>query len=361
MKRLVHADTKKLKKDFLDFYIRQYRNHPLRRDSMSGLLKGILFERSQLSKAVKSHPVMVMDGEKIIIIAVLAHVDRMGDYLQIAFFESPNHDMEAFDMIMEEANLLASSFGCRRISASLNIHVNYGLGYLVDDYQKPQSFGMAHNPPHIHRYFEDHGFDRIEMATYMKDMDSLGPLLPDSMKRRLRDRYTVRPVDFSRLEEEAATYTRINNDAFRDHLFYYRRVPGEDLELFKDFRYLLKPENLLFVQRDGEDVGFMLWYPDFHQIMNPREGIGLKTVIKARLKPSAIDTFKIVEIGVVQKDQGKGAILALFDHCQEITAGRYRYFESGWVLKDNPRSKALGEKWSDGVSKNFAAYVKELV
>ncbi|WP_409228097.1 hypothetical protein [Gudongella sp. SC589] len=361
MKRLVHADSKKLKKKFLDFYKFQYRNNPLKRDSMSGLLKGILFDRSKLSKAVKAHPVLVMDGEEIIIIAVLAHVDRMREYLQIAFFESPRLDMEAFGMIMDEATKLANRYGCSKICASLNIHVNYGLGYLLGSYHKPQSFGMAHNPPHIHSYYKENGFDRIEMVTYMKDMDSLEGLLPLRMKERLRDRYRVRPVDFSRLREEAATYTRINNNAFRDHLFYYRRVPEEDLELFRDFRLLLRPENLLFVQRDGIDVGFMLWYPDFHQIMDPRSGIGLGTVLKARLNPERIDTFKIVEIGVVQEEQGKGAILALFDHCQEITEGRYKHFESGWVLKENPRSKSLGYKWSDGVSKTFAAYVKELV
>ena len=361
MKRLVQADTKKLKRELLDFYKAQYRDHPLKRDSMSGLLEGILFEKSQLSKAVKAHPLMVMDGEEIIIAALLAHVDRMADYLQIAFFESPRQDLEAFEMIMKEATTLARTYGCKKICASLNIHVNYGLGYLLDSYDKPQSFGMAHNPPHIHRYFEEHGFDRIEMATYMKDMDSLEPLVPARMKRRLKERYKVRSVDFSRLREEAATYTRINNDAFRDHLFYYRRIPEEDLELFRDFRFLLKPENLLFVQRDGVDVGFMLWYPDFHQIMDSKSGIGLMTVLKARLHPEKMDTFKIVEIGVIQEEQGKGAILALFDHCQELTEGRFKNFESGWVLKDNPRSKALGDKWSDGTSKTFAAYVKELV
>ncbi|WP_422484929.1 hypothetical protein [Gudongella sp. DL1XJH-153] len=361
MKSLIQADTKKLKKEFLDFYIDQYRNHPLKRDSMSGLLKGILFESSELSKAVKAHPVMVMDDDKIVLVAVLAHVDRMADYLQIAFFESPEYDMEAFSFLMEESLILARKYGSSKISASLNIHVNYGLGYLYEGYEKPQSFGMAHNKPHIHTYFEEYDFMRIEMVTFKKDMDSLETLLPSTLKKRVRSKYSVRPVDFSKLKEESATYTRINNDSFKDHLFYYRRVQEEDLELFKDFRFLLKPENLLFVQRDGRDVGFMLWYPDFHQVMSEKRSIGAGTVLSYKLNPYKIDTFKIVEMGVVKEEQGKGAILALFDYCQGITKGRYRYFESGWVLKENLRSRSFGDKWSDGVSKTFAAYVKELV
>ncbi len=361
MKRIVPADSKKLKMELLRFYIEQYRNHPMKRDSLSGLLKGILFESSELSKAVDSYPLMVKDEDNIILIAVLAHVNRMDEYLQISFFESPQQDMEAFELLMEHAVSLAREYGCKKICASLNLHVNYGLGFLYDSYDKPQSFGMAHNPPHIHDYFENNGFERIEMVTFKKDMESLGDFMSSNLKRRIRDKYTVRTVVLSKLEEEAAIYSRINNDAFKDHLFYYRRVPKEDLELFKDFKFLLKDENLLFVQKDGVDVGFMLWYPDFHQIMDSKDSMGLRTVIRNRFMGNKIDTFKIVEMGVVPCEQEKGAILALFDYCHTVTRGRYRYFESGWVLKDNLRSRAFGDKWSDGVSKTYAAYVKELL
>lgn len=357
---LIQANNKKLKTQLLKFHKKQYLEDPLKRDSMSGLLSGILFEKSQMSKAVKAFPILVKEGEDILLTAVLANVDRMDDYLQIAFFESPEYKKEAFDLLMDHALKLARELGCSKISASLNLHVNYGLGFLADSYKEPQSFGMAHNPPHFHRYFMENGFQKIDLLTFKKDMENMESLVPESLSKKLQKKYLVRNIDFKKLRQEALTYTRINNDAFRDHLFYYKRVPKEDLELFKDFRHILRPENLLFVQKDGEDIGFMLWYPDFHQIMPPSSSIGIGTVLRSRFQGRKIDTFKIVEMGIVQSHQGKGAILALFDHLQRITSGRYRYFESGWVLKDNHQSRAFGDKWSDGISKSYAAYVKEL-
>ena len=359
MKKLLVADTPELKKQLLNFYKAQYKDHPLRRDSMSDLLKGMLYKTSELSKSATVLPIIIKQGESIVLTALLAHAERLAQYAQIAFLESPVYDKAAFDLLMYQAEAFAKERGCTRICASLNIHVNYGLGYLQDRYDEPQSFGMAHNPPHLHEYFAAYDFEKIELVTFKKEMQRLKALTAPAVKQRLADRYTLRTVNFSKLTEEAAIYTRINNEAFADHPFYYERIPAEDLELFKDFQYLLKPENLIFVQKNGIDVGFMLWYPDFHQIMGQRESVGLKTVLKSKLGKK-MDTFKIVEIGVIPKEQGRGAILALFEYCRSFTEGKFDYFESGWVVKDNLKSKSLGDKWADGISKTYAAYEKAL-
>lgn len=357
---LVISNSKKQKRALLKFYKSQYLNHPLKRDSFSGLLKGILFETSVMSHSIKTLPLVVKDGETIIMSCVLAKASRMDSYLQIAFFESKGYHVKAFELIFDKAMEMASEWGAVKISASLNIHVNYGLGFLADSYDRPQSFGLAHNDAHIHRYFEAYGFQAIPMVTFHKNMDDDFELISDKLRERISKRYTVRPANFNNLEEEARLYTEINNNAFEDHPFYYERIASEDLELFKDFKMLLKPENLLFVEKDHKAVGFMLWYPDFHQIMASNETIGVKTVIKSKILKNKLTRFKLVEMGVVKEEQKKGAILALFDYCFTLTKNQYKTFESGWVLKENLRSGNFGYKWSDGVEKNFVAYEKEL-
>lgn len=357
---LIIANSKKEKKELLMFYKSQYYDNMLRRDSLSGLLKGILFETSVMSKSIKTIPLMIKEDGIIIMSCVLANASRMDDYLQISFFESKVYNKEAFDMLYNKALETSKLWSTNKICASLNIHVNYGLGFLADSYHKPQSFGLAHNDEFIHTYFNDYGFEPIHMVNFYKDMDKDFALINERMRERLGKRYKVRSADFSNMEEEAKVYTRINNDAFKDHLFYYERVEEEDLEIFKDFKLLLKKENLLFVEKDGVEVGFMLWYPDLHQIMSQRETIGLKTLINNSLRNDKITKFKIVEMGVIKEEQKNGAILALFDHCFNLTKGKYKSFESGWVLKENIMSGNFGYKWSDGVEKNFVAYIKEL-
>lgn len=357
---LIIANSKKEKRQLLMFYKSQYYDNPLRRDSLSGLLRGILYEKSVMIKSIKILPLMIKKDGIIIMTCFLANASRMSDYLQISFFESKEYNKEAFDMIYKKAIETSKLWSANKISASLNIHVNYGLGFLADSYDKSQSFGLAHNDEFIHRYFEDYGFKPIHMVNFYKDMDKDFTLINERIREKLSKRYRVRTADFNNMEYEAKVYTRINNDAFKDHLFYYERVEEEDLEIFKDFKLLLKRENLLFVEKDGVEVGFMLWYPDFHQIMNQRETIGLKTLINNSLRNDKITKFKIVEMGVIKEEQKNGAILALFDYCFNLTKDKYKSFESGWVLKENIMSGNFGYKWSDGVAKNFKAYIKEL-
>lgn len=346
------------RKEFLNFYKNQYFNNPLKRDSISGLLKGLLYGKSELCKSVDLEPLMVTDNGKIILICVLAFAHRMPEYLQLGFFEAVEFNKQAFNMILYRAEDLAKEKGATKICASLNIHVNYGLGFLASDYDKKQSFGMAHNPEFYHEYFSQ--FDSIEMVSYKKDMRLVDKLLSDAVSNKLSERYTVREADFNNLKKESLIYTQVNNQSFNEHLFYYPRKKEEDYELFKDLKFLLNPENLLFVEKDGEPVGFMLWYPDFNQVMSTSETVGLKTVIKNKLYGSKIDTFKIVEMGVTPGERNKGAILALFDYCFKCIKGKYNYMESGWILSQNFKSKNFGIKWADCESKKYKAYIKEL-
>lgn len=350
----------KSRKLFLDFYKKQYLNNPLKRDSLSGLLKGLLYGKSELCKSVDLESLMVMENKKILMICILAHARRMPDYIQISFFESEKLNMKAFQLIMDRAEQSAKEKGATKISGSLNIHVNYGLGFLASDFEKEQSFGMAHNPEFYNKYFEENGFKTIDMVSYKKNVMHMDELLSNNIRKKIEEKYKVREADFKNLDSEVNIYTNVNNAAFGEHLFYYPRNKEEDLELFKDLRFLLKPENLLFVEREGVPVGFMLWYPDFNQLTKPRETVGLKTVIRNKLFSKKINTFKIVEMGVIPSEQGRGAILALFNYCFRCIKGNFDNIESGWILSDNTKSKNFGIKWADAESKYYKAYIKDL-
>ncbi|MDD3227015.1 MAG: hypothetical protein PHG56_05700 [Tissierellia bacterium] len=347
------------RKVFLEFYKKQYLNNDLKRDTLSGMLKSLLYGRSELCSSIDIEPVMVVDNNEIIMISVLAHAQRMPEYLQICFFESEKYNMDAFKLILDRAKDMAKEKKADRLTGSLNIHVNYGLGFLASDYDKKQSFGSAHNPEFYNDYFEKSGFETIHMVSYKKDMVNSPDLINNDIRERLNKVYSVRKVDFNNYKSEIEIYTEINNNAFSNHLFYYTRKTEEDYELFKDLKYLMKEENLLFVEKAGVPVGFMLWYPDFNELIKKNETVGIKTVLKNKLFSHRIKTFKIVEMGVIPEEKNRGAILALFDYCFKCTKGKYDTMESSWILKDNFKSKSFGMKWADKESKHYKAYVKE--
>lgn len=357
---IVLAKDKHEIKEFINFYKTQYINCSKKQDSLSPLLKKILNGKSKMNKSVDLEPLMIVEDGQVIMICILAWAHRMPEVLQISFFESSIYKPKAFKLILHRAEKLAKEKGATQITASLNIHVNYGLGFLASNYDEKQSFGMAHNPEFYNKYFQDSGFNTIDLISYRKDMTNMDSLLNDRMKKKLNEKYNVRAIDFKNFKEEIRLYTDINNKAFNDHLFYYPRDLDEDMELFKDLKFLLKPENLLFVEKKGKAIGFMLWYPEFYELIKPGQNFGISTVIKNKLFYKDIKTFKIVEIGIIPSHQEKGAILALFEYCFQCTKGKFDKFESSWILKNNNKSKAFGIKWSDGESKEYKAYIKEL-
>ena len=116
----VTADNRK---DFLKFYKKQYLNSDLKRDTMSGLLRNLLTGKSELCKSVDTEPLMIVDKNEITMISVLAHAQRMPEYLQICFFESDIYNMDAFNLILDRAVKVAKEKGAHKLIGSLNMHV----------------------------------------------------------------------------------------------------------------------------------------------------------------------------------------------------------------------------------------------
>ncbi len=347
-------------KAFINFYEKRYLTDPLKRNSMSGLLKNLVNGKSEMCRSAYLEPVMVEDEGKILMIALLTHVDRIPDFLQIAFFEADYKEDRAFKLILDRAYALAKERGASKITGSLNVHVNYGLGFLASDFDKPQGFGTMHNPEFYNELFSENGFEAIELLSFKKDLGELEEVFKPRMMERLNRRYSIRSLDYKHLERDAHLYTSINNEAFQNHAFYYPRKAAEDLELFQDFKPLLRAENLLFAYKGKEAVGFMLWYPDFHELMKPGETIGIKTVIRNKLLARRVRTVKIVEMGVLPQEMKNGAVLALINKVFELTKGKYSQFESGWVLQSNTDSKMLGVKLADSSFKKYKAYTKDV-
>jgi len=342
---------------FADFYRHCCQLDPLCRDIMSPTLKNILSGRAEITGATKIWPVVVRDNCKIVAGALLAVVDRLGDSLQIAYFQALPNQEEAVGLLVRQAQALAREQGARHLLVGLNLHVNYGLGLLASHFELPQGFGSAYNPSYYINYFAAYADETVELVSYLTEMDDFDFGLAPKVMERMTRRYTVRQANFRRLTEEAELYTDLNNRAFAEHRFYYQRRVAEDLELFREFRPFLREENLLFLEIAGCPIGFMLWYPDLAQLMRPGEVVSWQTLLKVGLWRHKVDRYKIVEIGVIPEYRHSGAVLALFRRVRELTTGRFKECESGWILKDNKASTGFGLRWAEQEYKKYKVFL----
>ena len=342
---------------YIAFSDEVYKNNIFYRNTMGTVLRSILSRKAQICKSSIIKPIMVMDSEKIVAVCTFAIIDRMKDTLQIAFFEALENQESAIGMMIDFGKRMATKHGINKILVGLNLHVNYVLGILADHYESIQSFGSAYNPPYYIDYFKKYAYKEVNLVNYRIKMDDFSFDINNKILEKIKTKYHVRKADFSNLKRDSKIYTNLNNQAFKNHNFYYERRFEEDLELFNDFKILLKEENLLFMEHDRKPIGFLLWYPDYNELIGPGQRLGIKTIIKHKIFHRRIKGFKIVEIGVLPEYQKSGAVLALFQKCREIVKGRYGFCESGWILENNLDSRGFGHRWADKVYKNFKVFL----
>lgn len=344
---------------FADFQRRLFAGDPNYRDLQSRTVKGLLTGKAAIVHGSWLCPVMVTEGEEILGVCVLGIVDRMDDTLQIAFLDFRN-DERIIGCLLDYCKAIARKKGLSKILVGLNLHVNYGLGVLASSYDKPQSLGSAYNPSYYIEQIERYIKPSEELVSYRNRIDALDLSISSRLRNYLEQNFEVRKADFKDIRRTAEIYNTVNNSSFAHHKYYYPRRLEEDIELFQEFRPLLNEENLLFVYHKQEPVGFLLWYPDFNQCVEPGKSIGWSTVLRYRLGFAKMDTVKFTEIGVLPKYQNRGAVYPLLETCYQMTRERYTYVESGWIMRGNAGSEGIGLRFIQKEYKKYKVFEKDL-
>ncbi len=126
--------------------------------------------------------------------------------------------------------------------------------------------------------------------------------------------------------------------------------------MFRSYRSLISGQNLLMLEKEGAPVGYLLWFPDFNQLLRPGAIFGPDICRKNRLYGRSIDKIIVSEIGVLPEYQGSGAVLALINKCIQLARGSYDWCETGWILDSNIKSKGFGIRWAGAEYKHYKVF-----
>ena len=282
-----------------------YAGNPCFRDSLSSVLVIVTNPKGAFGSRTQQQAVTVKDDKGApLASALLIQAQELPSQVQLSFFEALPNVQEAVRALVDKASSIAREWGATNLLVSMNGHVNYGLGFLADSFNEVPCFGSAYTPPYYLDYFRSLSFTEHQLISYRYPMSSFVKQQEDRILERTKKRFCFRKADFSRLREEIDIYTRLNNECFANHPFYFHRYDDEDYELFRPFRWFLKGENLLIAEHGGMPIGFLLWYPDFNELIGPGQELGIQALLKYKLLRRPTKRFKIVEIGVVPKFQG---------------------------------------------------------
>lgn len=327
-------------RDYVALTTEVYRQCHQYRDCASPMIKDIVGGKSLFSRYIEKSLVGVYDGGKLLASAMLISSEKLPGYLSIAFLEALD-DSSAIMTLLDHAKKSAAARGISTVIVGINGHMNYGMGLLCDNFDKPVSFGSTFNPPYYYSNLKGQADNEHDLTTYVFDLALIDFAKYQSLFDRLSRRFKYRVADVKQLRREVEIYTRLANECFWDHPLYWERTTDENYEIYEAFRPFWRGENLIIAEDGGRAVGYVLWHADLNELIPPGKSIGLTTFLKYRIGWPKITRYKIAEIGVLPKYQGSGLIFGLLHNCFNLAKDRYLQCESGWIMDDNFLSRSL--------------------
>lgn len=299
--------------------------------------KLLLNSMSAFNNHSSSKMFVVREGNDLVARFALINDQRSVESVQVSFFEAQKGLGDVFSLIKNQISIHFPE--CKKIIVGLNGHLNYGAGILMNRFDEAPLFGLPYNHDYYAGYFKN--LHCRKMVTFRFSMETYNTWAQTYKVQRVLEGLTVRFMNKSRIREEIAIYTQLNNQAFVKHPYWANRDDEEDQELFYPFRFLLDNENLIFAEIHGKPVGFFLWYPDFNQLVSTQRDLNVLDVIKFRFK-NTIDTFRFTEIGIIPEYQGSPVALALINKSLPVLMEKgYSHCEGGFIFEENRASIAF--------------------
>jgi hypothetical protein len=354
MLSLQHVRSRREKRAFVDFVYRVYAGNPCYRDTLMPILKLFLHQGDSFTFDSYLCPIRVESDGEVAAQCVLVHHPGLS-MLQVAFFDALPNRCAAVGLLIEEARAEARRRGLGRIVAGLNGHVAYGVGYLADAFDVPCPFDSIYTPDYYLAYWSPHAEAVHTLSTYRFDLSEARP--PDPALRRAYSRLQFRTMDTSRFREEAVLFGELANRCLADTYLYFDRDPIDMYRLLKPIRPLLEAENLVFACREGKEIGFLFWHPDFNEVVpGGKRNSTLATGVRCLLGKHRIRNAKLNAVGVDRRYQGSSAVVGLLGELVRSCVGRFESVETNFVWDSNHKSRLLNKRFPHEEARHYKTF-----
>ncbi len=245
-------------------------------------------------------------------------------------------------------------------------------GLLVQGHDHPPTVMMGHDAPQYQAWIEDTGYVQIkDLYTYAIPIDvDFPPLVQRIVQSGVRnERITIRRVDKSKFDSEAALILNILNDAWSDNWGF---VPFTDAEIAyagKKLKPIVYEDLIRIAEVDGEPVAFMMTLPDLNEKIIGYGGSLLPfnwAKLLWWLRAPKVRTMRVPLMGVLKKLQStrmaSQLAFMLVDYIRRDAVANFGASrgEFGWVLEDNGPMRSVGEAINGKINKVYRIYVKAL-
>jgi GNAT superfamily N-acetyltransferase len=275
------------------------------------------------------------------------HHDRVGFF---GFFETGD-DAAVAGALLDAAAAWLRQRGFDTMRGPASFSTNDECGLLVDGFDTPPVLMMPHNPPWYLALLEGAGFTKAKDLLVYQHGDSSGktPPVPERLTRASalicqRLGITLRPLRMKEFSAEVARVKELYNRAWEKNWGFLPMTDHEIDHLAGQFKPVVVPDLVPFVEKDDEVIGFALALPDLNTFFRTnRSGRMFPVLLRIlwALKTHRVHRCRIALLGVLPEYRGRGIDAVLY-HWIWTRGGAvgYGWGEAGWILEDNPAMNA---------------------
>ena len=270
------------------------------------------------------------------------HTDTVGFF---GFFESVD-DLEVARALFDAAADWLRARGLDVMRGPASFSTNDECGLLVDGFDTPPTVLNPHNPRSYVPLVEQAGFTK---AMDLWQFQSTNPSMPERLIRAAqlmaeRQRIRLRHIDMKRFNDEVERIKRVYNSAWEKNWGFVPMTDAEIDHLARQLKPVVVPELVVFVEKDGETIGFAAALPDLNVALrkNP-SGRLFPGIFRILWAARRITRIRILLLGLLKPYRKTGADALMYHWIWEKgCALGYRWAEAGWILEDNtPMNNAL--------------------
>ena len=375
------VETKKDRKIFIDLPFRLYADDPHWVPPLKSEALGLITPEKNGWFSHAKAQLFLAEEDGRVVGRISAHIDTLALTMppeqgfgpgvgQWGLMEAERQDV--FQALLAHAEAWLREQGMTRALGPISMSIWEEPGLLIDGYDHPPTIMMGHAKREYRGWIEWAQYRPVKrLMTYEVDVTKqFPPIVQRIIKSGEKNpRITVRNVDKTKFEEEAAIILSILNDAWRDNWGFVPLTPPE----IKDVGVKLKPivfnDLIRIAELDGRPVAFMITLPDLNEAIKPLNGsllpFGWAKLLWWLRKPK-VRTVRVPLMGVVKELQASRMASQLafmmIEYIRRTSVENYgaKRAEIGWILDDNQGMRSIAETIESRVNKVYQVYERTL-
>lgn len=282
------------------------------------------------------------------------------------FFDTIN-DQEVANTLFQSTTQWLKQKGLHRIIGPTNFTTNDSVGLLTQGFDQAPVVQMPYNKPYYESLCLKAGFSQaMELYAYRFDAVELHSTFlakAEMIEKRLaKNGIQIRPIQFRHFQQEMEQMREVYNLANQEHWGFVPLTREEFLFLAKDLRQIVKKENVLFAEKDGQIIGYFVTVPDVNQIFAKiPKGQLLPFGWTKLVWPPPVNGARMLILGVLPAYRHLGIDWSFFARTSTFfSKSGITWTEAGYVMQHNQMMNRIIQKLNGKPQKVYRLYQKDI-